>query len=53
MEDDKKIEMDWRQRLRMMWLKESDANMRFLHLMANDRRRWNQILSMLEHMYIW
>ena len=42
--EDKKEEMDWRQRFRQLWLKEGDANTRFFHLVANGRRRMNQIL---------
>ena len=30
MEEEKKIEIDWRQRLRQMWLKEGMANRRFV-----------------------
>ena len=41
--EDKKEEMDWRQRSRQLWLKEGDANIRFFHLATNGRRRGNQI----------
>ena len=44
--EDRKEEMDWRQRSRQLWLKERDANTRFFHLVANGRRRTNQILRL-------
>ena len=47
MEEDKKVDMDWRQRLRHMWVKEGNANTRFFHLTKNDRRRSNQISRVL------
>ena len=42
--EDKKEEMDWRQRSRQLWLKEEDANTCFFHLLTNGRRGMNQIL---------
>ena len=42
-EADLRIEMDWRQRLRQLWLSAGDANTHFFHQMANGRRRLNNI----------
>ena len=44
--EDKKEEMDWRERSRQLWLKEGDANTRFFHLVAYGRRLMNQILRL-------
>ena len=40
---DLKIEMDWRQRSRQIWLAAGDANTHFFHQVANGRRRLNGI----------
>ena len=40
-EADLRIEMDWRQRSRQLWLSAGDANTRFFHQAANGRRRQN------------
>ena len=44
-EADLKIEMDWRQRSRQLWLAVGDANTRFFHQAASGRRRLNRIHS--------
>ena len=52
--DDLKVEWDklahldevsWRQKSRVLWLKEGDNNTKFFHKMANSHRRRNQILN--------
>ena len=40
-------EISWRQKLRMLWIKEGDNNTKFFHKVANSRRRFNH-LSFLE-----
>ena len=40
-------EISWRQKSRMLWIKEGDNNTKFFHKMANSRRRFNH-LSFLE-----
>ena len=42
-EVDYRIEMDWRQRSRILWLAAGDANKRFFHQSTNGRRRQNSI----------
>ena len=36
-------EISWRQKLRMLWIKEGDNNTKFFHKMANSRRRFNHL----------
>ena len=40
---DNRLEKDWRQRSRQLWLAAGDANKRFFHQVANGRRRQNHI----------
>ena len=40
-------EISWRQKSRMLWIKEGDNNTKFFPKMANSRRRFNH-LSILE-----
>ena len=40
---DKRLEMDWRQRSRQLWLVAGDTNKRFFHQVANGHRRQNHI----------
>ena len=44
-EADLKIEMDWRQRSRQLWLAAGDANTWFFHQVASGKRRLNRIHS--------
>ena len=42
-EVDLRVEMDWRQRSRQLWLEAGDANTRFFHQVANGWRQQNQV----------
>ena len=43
--EDLKLQMNWRQQLRQLWLHEGDANTRFFYTSANGRRQQNQIVK--------
>ena len=36
-------EISWRQKSRMLWIKEGDNNTKFFHRVANSRRRYNNL----------
>ena len=37
-EEDRKLEMDWRERSRQLWLQQGEANSRFFHMSANGQK---------------
>ena len=39
-------EISWRQKSRVLWLREGDSNMKFFHQMANSNRKNNSIGSL-------
>ena len=42
-EVDLRVEMDWRQRSRQLWLAAGDANTKFFHQVANGQHRSNRV----------
>jgi len=40
-------EIRWRQKSRVLYLKEEDSNTRFFHRMANSNRRYNYIENLM------
>ncbi|KAG5622396.1 hypothetical protein H5410_007614 [Solanum commersonii] len=45
----KKEEISWRQKSRVLWLKEGDKNTKFFHKMANAHKRYNNIDQLVIH----
>lgn len=43
----------WRQRAKLFWLKEGDANTRFFHTSANARRKNNKISKLQDDSGVW
>jgi hypothetical protein len=40
-------EVSWRQKSRVIWLKEGDKSTKFFHSIANSNKRYNSINSLL------
>jgi hypothetical protein len=44
-------EISWRQKSRVLWLKEGDKCTKFFHRIANSNRRSNAIVSLSQWLY--
>ena len=43
----------WRQRAKLFWIKDGDANTKYFHLSANERRRQNTIAGLFDSNGVW
>ncbi|XP_021603808.1 uncharacterized protein LOC110608826 [Manihot esculenta] len=46
-------EVQWKQRAKVFWLREGDANTRFFHAMTIDRKRKNNVLRLQNSEGVW